>query len=266
MKHQSVMAITALAPRLLKALRAEMRGGGRSAGGALRFADPRRGRLLLAEELAARLVLRVTMTPEQFRHWRRFKGYSLLGAAEALDISSGAVQSYEAGARREGRRVIIPRTVELACAALALGIERYAGPKQTRQATRFRVRADRRAHRGIEARHAFLLCVGDPRSLQRYERCRALRRPPQWRPRHALASSVGNLPCRTEDRGAARSLARGPLWGRGRHRSRGVTPLRRFTEAAANCDNLATLIVDLRYVVRSKVDVQLRIANCWCAR
>jgi hypothetical protein len=56
-------------------------------------------------------------------------GYTLLEAAEALDLSSGAVQSYEAGARPEGRRVMIPRTVELACAALAVGIMRYWGPE-----------------------------------------------------------------------------------------------------------------------------------------
>jgi transcriptional regulator with XRE-family HTH domain len=69
------------------------------------------------------------MTPEQFREWRTYMGYTLLEAAEALDLSSGAVQSYEAGARPEGRRVIIPRTVELACAALAVGIKKYRGPE-----------------------------------------------------------------------------------------------------------------------------------------
>lgn len=68
------------------------------------------------------------MTPEQFREWRTCMGYTLLEAAEVLDLSAGAVQSYEAGARPEGRRVVIPRTVELACAALALGIRKYWGP------------------------------------------------------------------------------------------------------------------------------------------
>ncbi len=67
------------------------------------------------------------MTPEQFREWRAYMGYTLREAAEALDLSSGAVQSYEAGARPEGRRVVIPRTVELACAALAVGIRKYWG-------------------------------------------------------------------------------------------------------------------------------------------
>ncbi|MDF2995864.1 MAG: hypothetical protein K0R27_1501 [Xanthobacteraceae bacterium] len=69
------------------------------------------------------------MTPEQFREWRAYMGYTLREAAEALDLSSGAVQSYEAGARPEGRRVVIPRTVELACAALAVGIRKYWSPQ-----------------------------------------------------------------------------------------------------------------------------------------
>lgn len=69
------------------------------------------------------------MTPEQFREWRAYMGYTLREAAEALDLSCGAVQSFEAGARSEGRRVIIPRTVELACAALAVGIRKYWSPQ-----------------------------------------------------------------------------------------------------------------------------------------
>jgi transcriptional regulator with XRE-family HTH domain len=44
-------------------------------------------------------------------------------AADALGQSKGNIQNYERGRRRDDERpVVIPRTVELACAALALGI------------------------------------------------------------------------------------------------------------------------------------------------
>ncbi len=56
-------------------------------------------------------------------------GYSQREAGEALGLSVGSVQNYEAGERREGRPVIIPKTVELACAALALGVSEYLGPQ-----------------------------------------------------------------------------------------------------------------------------------------
>lgn len=69
------------------------------------------------------------MTPEQFKAWRKHMGYSQGEAAKTLGISKGSVELYEAGKRRDdGRPVVIPKTVELACAAIALGIKDYAGP------------------------------------------------------------------------------------------------------------------------------------------
>jgi transcriptional regulator with XRE-family HTH domain len=69
------------------------------------------------------------MAPEGFKAWRSHMGLSQQDVADALGISKGSIQLYERGARREDERtVIIPRTVELACAALALGIKQYDGP------------------------------------------------------------------------------------------------------------------------------------------
>jgi transcriptional regulator with XRE-family HTH domain len=63
------------------------------------------------------------MTSEDFKRWRERTGLSQQEAADALGISKGSVVNYESGARREDDRpVTIPRTVELACAALTFGI------------------------------------------------------------------------------------------------------------------------------------------------
>jgi transcriptional regulator with XRE-family HTH domain len=69
------------------------------------------------------------MTPAQFKKWREHMGLSQREAADLLGLSIGSVQNYEAGERREGRPVAIPKTVELSCAALALGIREYLGPQ-----------------------------------------------------------------------------------------------------------------------------------------
>lgn len=64
------------------------------------------------------------MTAEQFKAWRAAMGLSQQQAAEALGLSRLSIINYEAGRRREdGRPVAIPKTVELACAALAAGLD-----------------------------------------------------------------------------------------------------------------------------------------------
>jgi transcriptional regulator with XRE-family HTH domain len=69
------------------------------------------------------------MTPEQFKAWRKHVGLSQAKAAEALGIGISTIDLYERGARREdNREVVIPKAIELACAAIALGIKSYAGP------------------------------------------------------------------------------------------------------------------------------------------
>jgi transcriptional regulator with XRE-family HTH domain len=70
------------------------------------------------------------MTPEAFKAWRKHMDWSQAEAAKHLGVSPGSVDLYERGSRREdGRPVIIPKPVELACAALALGIRKYDGPQ-----------------------------------------------------------------------------------------------------------------------------------------
>lgn len=59
------------------------------------------------------------MSPDDFKAWRTTMGLSQQAAADALGISKGSVELYEAGKRRDdGRPVVIPKTVALACAAL----------------------------------------------------------------------------------------------------------------------------------------------------
>ena len=64
------------------------------------------------------------MSPEQFKAWRKHMGFSQQEAAEALGASRRALQNYEKSEEA------MPRTIELACAALALGIRSYEGPQK----------------------------------------------------------------------------------------------------------------------------------------
>jgi transcriptional regulator with XRE-family HTH domain len=68
------------------------------------------------------------MTSAEFKRWREHMGWSQQAAANALGISKPSVEVYEHGRRLDdGRNVVIPRAIELACAALALGIRSYNG-------------------------------------------------------------------------------------------------------------------------------------------
>lgn len=63
------------------------------------------------------------MTPTDFKNWRKAMGLTQAKAAEVLDLSPSTIEFYEAGKRRgSGAPAPIPRTVALACAALAAGI------------------------------------------------------------------------------------------------------------------------------------------------
>ncbi|KAA0970906.1 XRE family transcriptional regulator [Aureimonas fodinaquatilis] len=64
------------------------------------------------------------MTSQEFKAWRSALSLSKKEAAMALGLSIPSIYNYELGYRREdGRPVIIPRPVALACAALANGLE-----------------------------------------------------------------------------------------------------------------------------------------------
>jgi len=67
------------------------------------------------------------MSPLAFRRWRKSLKLSQKAAAEALGLKRRVVQYYEKG-ERDGVPVVIPKTVRLACYALADGQLDYPGP------------------------------------------------------------------------------------------------------------------------------------------
>lgn len=70
------------------------------------------------------------MRPQDFKRWRKSLSLSQKEAAEALGLKRRVVQYYEKG-ERDGEKVKIPKTVRLACAALAGGLASYQGPPKT---------------------------------------------------------------------------------------------------------------------------------------
>jgi transcriptional regulator with XRE-family HTH domain len=70
------------------------------------------------------------MMPEQFRAWRKGLGLKQRDAAERLGLKKRMIQYYEKG-KRDGKEVVIPKTVRLACAALARGVADFDGVTET---------------------------------------------------------------------------------------------------------------------------------------
>lgn len=66
------------------------------------------------------------MTPERFRQWRKSLGLKQKDAADILGLKKRMIQYYEKG-DRNGRPVEIPKSVRLACYALAIGIGDFDG-------------------------------------------------------------------------------------------------------------------------------------------
>jgi transcriptional regulator with XRE-family HTH domain len=66
------------------------------------------------------------MSPAEFRAWRKSHGLKQKEAAEKLGLKKRMIQYYETGSRA-GKRVVIPKTVELACYALSVGVEAFDG-------------------------------------------------------------------------------------------------------------------------------------------
>jgi transcriptional regulator with XRE-family HTH domain len=71
------------------------------------------------------------MTPEQFRTWRKALGLKQRDAADRLGLKKRMIQYYEKG-KRDGKPVVIPKTVRLACAALAHGVADFDGVTESR--------------------------------------------------------------------------------------------------------------------------------------
>ena len=72
------------------------------------------------------------MTPHEFKVWRKGMGLRQKEAATRLGLKKRVIQYYERG-HRDGKKVDIPKTVELACYALSLGVEEYDGGKVKRK-------------------------------------------------------------------------------------------------------------------------------------
>ncbi len=66
------------------------------------------------------------MSPETFKTWRKSLGLKQKEAADKLGLKKRVIQYYEKG-HRDGKTVEIPKNVELACVALALGYDEYDG-------------------------------------------------------------------------------------------------------------------------------------------
>lgn len=69
------------------------------------------------------------MEPTDFKKWRKALKFSQKEAAHALGLKRRMIQYYEKG-ERDGDTVEIPRSVRLACFALAEGVEDYHGPNR----------------------------------------------------------------------------------------------------------------------------------------
>lgn len=68
------------------------------------------------------------MKPKDFKRWRKSLGLSQKAAAMALGLKPRMIQYYEKG-ERGGKPVEVPKTVRLACYALAEGVADYSGPR-----------------------------------------------------------------------------------------------------------------------------------------
>ena len=69
------------------------------------------------------------MTPADLAAWRQHMGYTQRAAAAALGITLATYQRLERGAEwSDGAAVTIDRRTELACAALAAGLDGWRAP------------------------------------------------------------------------------------------------------------------------------------------
>jgi transcriptional regulator with XRE-family HTH domain len=66
------------------------------------------------------------MTPSEFKSWRKAMGLKQKEAAEKLGLKKRVIQYYEHG-HRDGKKVDVPKAVELACYALSTGVDAYDG-------------------------------------------------------------------------------------------------------------------------------------------
>ncbi len=72
------------------------------------------------------------MKGHEFKRWRKSLDLSQNEAADALGLKRRVVQYYEKG-KRDGDPVKIPRSIRLACYAIAVGVTDYHGPEGDRR-------------------------------------------------------------------------------------------------------------------------------------
>jgi transcriptional regulator with XRE-family HTH domain len=66
------------------------------------------------------------MTPHQFKTWRKAMGLKQKDAADRLGLKKRVIQYYERG-HRDGKKVEVPKSVELACYAVTVGVDTFDG-------------------------------------------------------------------------------------------------------------------------------------------
>jgi predicted transcriptional regulator len=81
------------------------------------------------------------MKGHEFKRWRQSLALSQGEAADALGLKRRVVQYYEKG-KRDGDLVKIPRTVRLACYAIATGVMDYHGPEADRRRRKKHAQSD----------------------------------------------------------------------------------------------------------------------------
>ncbi|MEM7067894.1 MAG: helix-turn-helix transcriptional regulator [Pseudomonadota bacterium] len=66
------------------------------------------------------------MSPKQFKKWRKSLSLSQKEAAEKLGLNKRMIQYYEKG-ERDGKKVVIPKYIRLACYAVINKISDFDG-------------------------------------------------------------------------------------------------------------------------------------------
>lgn len=86
----------------------------------------------------------MAMKPADFKRWRKDLGLSQKDAAQLLGLKRRMVQYYEKG-QRDGFKVAIPKTVRLACYAVADGVADYTGPPRVKKKPKARTKPKAKA-------------------------------------------------------------------------------------------------------------------------
>ncbi len=72
------------------------------------------------------------MGPKEFRRWRKSLGLKQKEAAALLGLKKRMIQYYEKG-ERDGKAIVVPKYIRLACFAIGEGIADFDGEKAQSQ-------------------------------------------------------------------------------------------------------------------------------------